>query len=149
VKVWPGGKVVFTSLQVVETQESESREMSPRAAYIEKLRRIASREKGMRRAFLFAKAHEAEAESDEQFCKRMRVNVLPGAAGVTSTGRSPSNGNSPGSPEVQPALSNGAGSAHSALAGAHSALDADGHEGRGDAPLVARPPLESGEPDQR
>jgi hypothetical protein len=149
VKAPVGGKVVFTSLQVVETQESESREMSPRAAYIEKLTRIASREKGMRRAFLLAKVHEAEAESDEQFCKRMRVNVLPGAAGVNSTGRSPSNGYSPGSPDVPPALSNGAGGAHSALAGAHPALDADGHDGRRDAPPVARRPLESGEPDQR
>ena len=51
-------------------------EMSPRIAYIEKLRRIASREKGMRRAFLHARAREAEAESDEQFCRRMRVRVV-------------------------------------------------------------------------
>jgi hypothetical protein len=50
--------------------------MSPRIAYIEKLRRIASREKGMRRAFLLARAREAEAESDEQFCKKMRVREM-------------------------------------------------------------------------
>ena len=50
--------------------------MSPRIAYIEKLRRIASREKGMRRAFLLARARDAEAESDEQFCRRMRVREV-------------------------------------------------------------------------
>ena len=50
--------------------------MSPRIAYIEKLRRIASREKSMRRAFLLARARDAEAESDEQFCRRMRVREV-------------------------------------------------------------------------
>jgi len=45
-------------------------------AYVEKLRRIASREKGMRRAFLLARARDAEAESDEQFCRRMRVREV-------------------------------------------------------------------------
>ncbi len=50
--------------------------MSPRIAYVEKLRRIASREKGMRRAFLLARAREAEAESDVQFCKKMRVREM-------------------------------------------------------------------------
>src|ERR1700682_4242811 len=76
-------------------EESESREMSPRTAYIEKLRRIARREKGMRRAFLFARALQAGAESDEQFCKKMRVKELTGLAEDSSNGRSPSNGGPP------------------------------------------------------
>jgi hypothetical protein len=50
--------------------------MSTRIAYIEKLTRIASREKGMRRAFLLARMREAEAESDEQFCRKMRVTEM-------------------------------------------------------------------------
>src|ERR1700682_1228096 len=102
-------------------EESESREMSPRAAYIEKLRRIASGEKGMRRAFLLAKAHAAEAESDDQFCKRMRVREVTDTPEVTSNGRSPSNGGPPCSPDTLPAFSNGVAPAHSALAVAHSA----------------------------
>lgn len=146
--VWPAEVSLSPNCRSSKRKKVSLGEMSPRTAYIEKLRRIASREKGMRRAFLLAKVRQAEAESDEQFCKRMRVNPLPGALRAASNGRSSSNGDSPGSPEVPPALSNGAAGAHRAPT-AHPALDADGGKGRGDAPPVARPPLEAGEPDRR
>jgi hypothetical protein len=61
--------------------------MSTRIAYIEKLTRIASREKGMRRAFLLAKVREAEAESDEQFCKKMRITEVADSADGASKER--------------------------------------------------------------
>lgn len=61
--------------------------MSTRIAYIEKLTRIASREKGMRRAFLLARVREAEAESDEQFCKRMRITKVADSADGASKQR--------------------------------------------------------------
>jgi hypothetical protein len=61
--------------------------MSTRIAYIEKLTKIAGKEKGMRRAFLLARVREAEAESDEQFCRKMRVTEMSGSAERESKGR--------------------------------------------------------------
>lgn len=69
----PGGTDALDCLQRAEGEENGSRRMSPRLSYIEKLRRIAEREKGMRRAFTLARALEAEQESDEQFCRKMRL----------------------------------------------------------------------------
>jgi hypothetical protein len=61
--------------------------MSTRIAYIEKLTRIASKEKGMRRAFLLARVREAEDEGDEQFCRKMRVTEMADSAERDSNGR--------------------------------------------------------------
>jgi hypothetical protein len=106
--------------------------MSPRTAYIEKLRRIASREKGMRRAFLFAKALQAEAETDEQFCKRMRVRELTGLAEDSSNGSSPSNGGPPYSRDRLPASSNGAATADQAPPSEGDALGGSAGRTRGE-----------------
>ena len=41
----------------------------------------------MRRAFLLARVREAEAESDEQFCKKMRITEVADAADGASKQR--------------------------------------------------------------